>query len=310
MLKSLGECNFPAHAEVEILVVENGKRAGTEEICKKYPIGGRVRYIFVDAPGRSRAMNTAILASDADFLIFFDDDLRFPKNIVDEYVAAAERYGPGHFFGGPLIADAEVNCPTHLIPFLPPSAKDWSLGDNEIELGNDVVDMFFGANWAVFKNDLERVGKFSEELGVSSSQLSPLGEETVMQRELLRAGMRGIYLPKAPIYHLVQKECFTLEWIRERKARHGVTDYLLHHKNKTDKNQIFGIPAWVVRSLLEEHIRLLIAWITFAPVERRTMLQMRISYVKGIMHSALLDKKNLNNFPIGNEDLHCGRGTR
>ena len=111
MLKSLNECDFPAHADVEVVVVENGKRAGTEEVCKKYPIGNRVRYVFVDAPGRSRALNAAIRESDADFLIFFDDDLRFPKQIIAEYISAAERYGPGHFFGGPLIADVLAPCP-------------------------------------------------------------------------------------------------------------------------------------------------------------------------------------------------------
>jgi glycosyltransferase involved in cell wall biosynthesis len=289
MLKSLADCEFPP--DVEILIAENGKRAGTKEICEGNPIGGRVRYHFIESAGRSGALNSAIRSSDADFFIFFDDDLTFPKNIISTYVSAAERYGPGNFFGGPLIADVEIKCPSHLVPYLPPSSKDWTLGDTEIDINLDHVDMFFGANWGAFRSDLKKVGYFAEDLGVSASRLSPLGEETAVQYDLLKSGARGKYLPSAVIYHLVQKECYTIEWIRNRKARHGVTDFLVHHKNARNVKKFFGIPLWVIRALFEEYFRLIIGKLLSSSVEDRTKSKMRISYLSGIIYGALTNMK-------------------
>jgi glycosyltransferase involved in cell wall biosynthesis len=209
MLDSLNRCHFPD--DVEVIVVENGKRNGTEEVCQNQPLGGRVRYLFVEQAGRSLALNTGMRQSDADFLIFFDDDLRFAPEIVSLYVAAAKKYGPRHFFGGRLIADAEVPCSSHLLPHLPSSCKDWALPHDGATIALTDEMMFFGANWAGFRIDIEQVGNFSESIGVTSSKLSPVGEETIMQRSMLEAGMNGIYIHDAAIYHLVPKECYTVQ---------------------------------------------------------------------------------------------------
>lgn len=292
MLKSLAECEF-SNEDIEIIVAENGKKTGTEEVCRANPVGGRVRYTFIEAACKSLALNAAIKGSDADFFIFFDDDLTFPKQILSTYVSAAKRYGSGHFFGGPLIADAEVSCPSHLLPYLPPSSKDWTLGDKEIPIDQSHTDMFFGANWGAFRSDFEKVGYFSEDLGVTSSQLSPVGEETVLQQDLLKAGLQGVYLPDAVIYHLVQKECYTMAWVRNRKARHGVTDYIVHHQNKKDIKTLFGAPAWTVRSLFEEYLKLGALLLSFARIEKRTKILMRISYLKGIFYAARSHSKGV-----------------
>jgi len=295
MLKSLAECEFPDQDDIDIIIVENGKKAGTEEVCREHTIGGRVRYTFIDEACKSVALNTTIRTSDADFFIFFDDDLTFPKKIVSTYLAAAKRYGAGHFFGGPLIADNEVLCPPHLVPYLPPSSKDWTLGDREIKIDQSHTDMFFGANWAAFKADFEKVGHFSEDLGVTSSQLSPLGEETALQHDLLKGQVQGVYLPDAVIYHLVPKECYTMKWVRNRKARHGVTDYILHHQEKTDIKQLFGIPAWTIRALFQEHLKLAGSLFSFSRIEKRTKLLMRISYLNGIVYGARSRRKETRN---------------
>jgi len=291
MLTSLGKCAFPDHEDVEILVVENGKRAGTEEVCARHPIGGRTRYMFVGGSGKSNALNVAIRTCDADFIVFFDDDLTFTRDIVVEYVSAARRYGPRHFFGGPLTADAEVPCPPHLVPYLPSSSIGWSLGDEEQEVDRALGPTFFGANWGAFKSDILQAGAFSEEIGISPVPLSSVGEETELQRALLKDGNRAIYLPKALIHHLVRANCYTLQWVRERRARHGVTYYHVDHKGNPGARELFGIPVWVLRSLCQEYAKRLVAALTFASIEKRTTIVMRISYLKGIVHGALTDRR-------------------
>jgi glycosyltransferase involved in cell wall biosynthesis len=108
-LKSLTQCIFPP--DVYIYVIENGSRSGAESVCNANNIERRVQYLHLPVKSKSLALNHVIKSSDADFLIFFDDDITVPSNIVGTYVGAAQRYGKGYFFGGPLVADAEVPCP-------------------------------------------------------------------------------------------------------------------------------------------------------------------------------------------------------
>lgn len=286
MLGSLSQCSFPD--DVEVIVVENGKRSGTEAVCRSISLDGRVRYLFVEQSGRSRAMNKGMEHTDADFFIFFDDDLTFMPSIVRQYVEAAHRYGPGHFFGGPLVADAEVACAPHLVPHLPSSCKDWSMSHDGATISLSDELLFFGANWAAFRSDLARAGKFSEKVGVSSSKLSPVGEETLIQREMLKLGMRGIYLQEAGIYHLVPKECYTAQWIQNRKTRHGITDYILDMQKSEKVRSLFGVPTWVLFALVKEYIRGAKAALLFASLEQRTAISMRISYLRGVLYGAFL----------------------
>lgn len=288
MLDSLRECEFPPN--VEILIVENGKRTKTQEICKENSLGGRVRYIFVEKAGRSVALNIGIKQSDAEFLIFFDDDLTFAPDIIGLYVAAAKKYGPRHFFGGPLIADAESTCLPHLIPHLPSSCKDWSMPNDESQISLTDEVMFFGANWAGFRSDLLDFGGYSEDIGVSASRYSPVGEETLMQQNMLKAGLIGIYLQGALIYHLVPKECYTEKWIRNRKMRHGITDYILDMQKTNRVKTVFRIPIWVLPALGKEFIKALGAALKFEPVQRRTAISMRISYLLGMLYGAFLHR--------------------
>ena len=302
LLQSLEQCSL--EQDLEIIVVENGKRCGTEEECITNPIGGRVRYLFVEAASRSKALNEGIKATDAQFFIFFDDDLTFPSEIVAVYIAAAKRYGRSHFFGGPLVADAEISCPDHLIPFLPPSCIDWSLGQKEIFIDQSFPDMFFGANWAGFREDFERFGYFSQELGVSATKLSPLGEETSLQQTFLNSGVRGVYLPEAVIYHFVQRECYTRQWIRTRKLRHGITDYIMHIRKDQSVRKIKGIPTWVIRAVLEQYCRLVISFILLKGIRQRTAILMRISYLSGIILSAV---RNESQAPTRLQNIHLNR---
>src|SRR5262249_32776559 len=89
---------------------------------------------IVQVPERHRPL---ILQYGRQMLIssfFFDDDVRVSTGIIETYVEAAQRYGPGHFFGGPLLIDAEAPCPAHLVPYLPPSATGWAFANRETEI--------------------------------------------------------------------------------------------------------------------------------------------------------------------------------
>ncbi len=271
--------------DMEVHVVENGVRSGARQVCDRYPLDGRLRYGYLRQGRKSAALNHAIEGCEADFLIFFDDDVRVPADVVRTYEDAARRYGPGYFFGGPLMTDAEIPCPQDLAPYLPLSATGWQPSDEEIVMNPAMFDYFFGANWAAFRSDLIAAGLFAKGLGITASQFSPLGEENEIQERLTRAGARPVYLPGAPVRHHVPRECYTREWVWRRRYRLGVTDWA--RKECAEQQhcpKLFGVPAWLLRTVVTRRVAASVAKLLGRA--RQTDIEMRDAYLSGLLHGA------------------------
>jgi GT2 family glycosyltransferase len=283
LLINMSQCSFPP--EVDIYIVD-GSRSGTQAVCEANTVGNRVRYLYSENAGQAKAINLALRTSIADFFIFFDDDITVPANMIETYVAAAQRYGPGHFFGGPLVADAEVPCPPHLAPHLPPSAKGLSLADHETEIRPSEFSFFFGANWAVFRSDLLSSGFFLENLGEAQSKITPVGDETELQHRLINASVRAIYLPSAVIHHFVGRECYTEKWVWSRTFRHGLYDYQGSRGNGQQTATMFGVPLWLIRATMIVELKLFILRLRSFPIERVIDIKMKQAYYFGWLYGA------------------------
>ncbi|HXS06884.1 MAG TPA: glycosyltransferase [Rhizomicrobium sp.] len=287
MLRNLLQSSLPP--DTHIVVVENGPICGVEEICAGFR-DDRVLYAYLAKSGKAAATNHGIAQSGADFFLFFDDDIGLAPNIVELYVQAARRYGPGYFFGGPLVADAEIPCPPALFPHLPRSTRDWVPANHEMEVEPKQFHFFFGANWAAFRSDLEKVGMFSEDYGVTEERNSPLGEELEIQDRLIKASAKAIYLPGALIRHPVPKECYTLAWVRQRTFRQGLTTWQFSEKSKqAHAYKFFGIPAWIWRAAAMERIKQILSTLCNFPVERKVAIAVRSAYFSGLLYGAWTD---------------------
>jgi glycosyltransferase involved in cell wall biosynthesis len=271
--------------DISVHVVENGARSGAEAICEDFARNGGLRYRYFSQGHKSGALNFAIRNSSEDFIIFFDDDVALPGDIVSIYVEAARRYGPGHFFGGPLIADAQRPCPADLAPYLPLSAVGWAPSDREMVMEKDRFRYFFGANWAVFRSDLDTVGDFSEELGITASPRSAMGEENDIQERLVQAGVNPVYLPGAMVRHHVPPECYTPAWVWRRRFRLGVTDWKRTEcLEQAHCRKLLGVPAWLLRAALQQKGKAVLSAILRWP--GKTDIRMREAYLRGLLHGA------------------------
>ena len=194
-LASLALCRRPDNFG-GTFVVENGKRAGTEDVVREAPAGLDARYLFEPVGNKSRALNAALAQIDDGLIVFLDDDVRVGPGLLEEYAAAARRAGAGHFFGGPVAADYEEAPPDWLIQFLPLSARGWHPDERTLA----TKPFFLGFNWAVFAGDLRRVGGFSEQFGPGSD--SGVGDESDVQRRLAATGLKGVCVPEALVLPL------------------------------------------------------------------------------------------------------------
>lgn len=244
-LASLALCRRPDNFG-GTFVVENGKRAGTEDVVREAPAGLDARYLFEPVGNKSRALNAALVQIDDGLIVFLDDDVRVGPGLLEEYAAAARRAGAGHFFGGPVAADYEEAPPDWLIQFLPLSARGWRPDERTLA----TKPFFLGFNWAVCAGDLRRVGGFSEQFGPGSD--SGVGDESDVQRRLAANGLKGVSVPEALVYHWVPRDRCSPAWTLERAYRNGIRSGLL----KEDAGAtIAGYPLALVKRTVGTWVR-------------------------------------------------------
>ena len=253
-LESLGASDDPG-VPFEIVVVENGPTPAALEAFHRAESAYPLRYLHVKEPGKAMALNLAFELIDAPFVVQYDDDVRVAPGSVAAYVAAARRYGAGHFFGGPLTAEYEEPPPRWLRPHLPPSARGRSLGATEREI--DLPD-FAGANWAAFRADVQSLGGFADALGPQGQAPAVGGEETDLQRRMLAAGLHAIYLPDAMVWHFVPRERCSLKWTLDRLTREFQAR-ARYWDHPGDGPALAGVPLWLVKQLLLSGSRVLAA---------------------------------------------------
>jgi len=275
-LQSLGKCRLPASYR-ETVVVENGKRAGAENVVRSAPSWLNLRYMHEPQSNKSAALNTA-LATFGDCLVFFtDDDVRFDPGVLQAYSDAAEKTGPGKYFGGPMDVDYESPPPTWLSPYLPKSATGWEWKWDPYCV--DVPD-FLGCNWAAFSRDLRAVGGFNTNRGPGSPTKST-GQENEMQRRLLRQGLRGIYVAGAHVWHYVPGDRCSPQWAIDRNFRHGVEEGTLA---AAEPQGPLGLPPWrITRRYLKGIVREIMWSVSNSP-ELRFKAKHRRSYDRGLLH--------------------------
>lgn len=217
-LESIADGDIPSNLAAT-LVVENGRRFGAEHVVATAPASLRARYLFEPSPSKSKALNRASEELVDEFIIYLDDDVRVEPHAIRRYIAAANSHPHGFFFGGPTGADYEEEPPAWLRRHLPASASGFSQGDAACQVDRPC---FLGFNWAAYAADIRRVGGFPEHIGPGTPRGQTIGEESDVQRRLLAAGLKGLYLPEAMVWHQVPKDRCTTAWVQRRCHTSGL----------------------------------------------------------------------------------------
>lgn len=82
------------HHNIELLLINDGSKDGTETICQKYQyIDSRVKYYKTENKGAGHARNFGINRSKGKWIMFLDaDDLYLPNSISDELIKKLANY--------------------------------------------------------------------------------------------------------------------------------------------------------------------------------------------------------------------------
>jgi glycosyltransferase involved in cell wall biosynthesis len=170
----------------EVLVVDDGATDATPEIAERF--GARV-VRHGERRGLNAARNTGLREARGDLIAFVDDDVFVPPGWLDALVEGAERHPEADAFGGPIRARFEGHAPRACGREDPPITT-LDLGPADVE-----AEMVWGANFAVRRSAVERVGEFDESFDRGH------GDEEEWLLGLRAAGGRIVYLAGAGLDH-------------------------------------------------------------------------------------------------------------
>jgi glucosyl-dolichyl phosphate glucuronosyltransferase len=218
----------------QIIVGDNNSQDGTWEFlqrtAKNFPLP--ITLLKVKRPGKSAVLNDAVRAADGRILVFLDDDVTPDRRWLEasEKFFSQKTYQVGQ--GRIRLQSPDANDPQvqqliqrfRTIPYV------------EYDKSTDRVHSLTGANFAVLRDALERVGPFDERLGPGASGTS---EDIELARRFTRAGIGIGYMREAIAYHRVDRSRLTEEYFKSLHKKQGKSRLLI--KNRSVPHILFGI---------------------------------------------------------------------
>jgi glycosyltransferase involved in cell wall biosynthesis len=245
-LESLLAAEQPRSMPFVVTVCDNRSTDETPSVVAAYQdrFGAQLRYLYEPTPGRSSALNAAILATDGDLVSMIDDD----EEVDRTWLCCIERLfrDPAtDFIGGPYVPRW-----THAQPDWLPSGYGAVIGrvDSGAEMrqyGPHFDGMLMGGNAVIRRSVLAGVGLYRTDLGRTASRLLSCEDEDMFKR-LLASGARGFYHPDLVIHHYVAPERVTKGYFRRWCFWRGVSLGVLARQQPPAVVLVLGVPRHIV----------------------------------------------------------------
>ena len=173
-----------------------------------------VRLVREPAAGKCRAQNTALRVARGDIVAFFDDDVEVTPKWL-EHAAEFFRREPFDVMQGPILVPPQFE---HDAKFLQAQRRFRTINFVQYSPQLKEIKTLTGANMAVRRDLILKLGGFNEELGPGRSGIS---EDVEFAQRVLRSGGRIGYEYRAAVYHEVDWSRLTEKFFRIRHEQQG-----------------------------------------------------------------------------------------
>lgn len=216
----------------ELIVVDNSTPGDTKEtFLTKLAISCNAKYVIEDRPGLSNARNIGVQHSDANFVVFLDDDAIAQ---ADWLQAALDRFLSDESIavvGGPVEPIWPAERPKWLHEWQEGFLTILDRGQQARDL--DANEWLAGTNIGFRKENLLQAGGFNSSIGrVGKLLLS--NEELAVTHKIVELGKRAFYEPKMKLRHKVHLDRLNQSWFRRRAGWQAVSDMMSSSSVQSD----------------------------------------------------------------------------
>lgn len=236
----------------EVIVVDNGSTDDTAAVVETYRSRFPAALVRLEEPrpGKSHALTLASSIAAGDVLVFTDDDV----DVAPEWLDSIRRTMSDPdvaLMGGRVSPRWERQPPSWLrldnAPYgrLTAPLALLNYGPHSVALGERTV---LGANMAVRRSALARVGGFATHLGKLRGTLLS-GEDADLCRRVQEAGLRAIYAPDACVAHWVPAARMRIGYFAKWFFWSGITNATMDRPSSAYVRSVFGVPRYLVKRL-------------------------------------------------------------
>lgn len=248
VLRSLCQLTIPDGWRLDVIVVENGIRAGAEKIAADAArLGLTLRYMFEPGPGRARALNHGIRESTGESLCTLDDDIILPPGWLVEVTRALQKYPEGMVFGGPL--QPQWHNGRRPQWFRDGIGVEFSMGDEDCEFppnrnplnGHRILRRVVFERYGLYREDRDIIGQERRLFA---------GEHYLFQ--IRQDGGKIYYLARAGGRHLMTREQATKAYYRRVAWRSGRGIAEVALSECVIRRSVVGVPLYVIRAAVAD----------------------------------------------------------
>ncbi|NVM03488.1 MAG: glycosyltransferase family 2 protein [Candidatus Helarchaeota archaeon] len=179
--------------KIEILAIISGSTDNSEEICKQYinqnqPV--RILNNTLNKKGKPPALNYGVSEAKNEILVFYDSGAKLLPDTLHNLVAPLQNKKNKAVVGPLKVENWNKNTLTRGTALENATYNGPGLVHEILQrLGRTI--WLFGRNWAIFKKDLEEIGKFDEDA---------LTEDLLVSVQLAVKNKKIVFVPNAVIY--------------------------------------------------------------------------------------------------------------
>ena len=204
----------------EMVIADNGSTDSTRQIIDAFSQDLPIKLVQQPAPGKNRALNTAIPAIEGRLVVVTDDDAIPHAMFLAAWAKFLDSRQDCDLFGGSIEPLFDVPPPKWMLGL----KRHFAFMFSERDLPEGPVDPaeIYGPNMAVRTSVFDRGLRFDENLGPNALDPNyPMGGETEFCRRAASLGARSWFAREPRVYHVVRPDQLESSAWTERAYRTG-----------------------------------------------------------------------------------------